>query len=334
VRHPAGRPDERIIRPARNPLEWDKLNLKYRELIASSKTQGPADGLKKNRFVFSLVLTGLIFLVEFAGGFWTGSLALLSDSAHVFLDVFALGLSYFAIRAASLPPNDRHTYGYHRLQVLAALANGATLLLIAVEILREAWSRFRHPAPVSAGPMLAIAVVGLVVNLVVAFALRKHDRDDLNTHSAFLHVIGDAAASVGVIGAGVAILITGAVWLDPLVSALIGLLILFSSGRVLKESVHVLAEGMPEGMTTTGITDVLLRVSGVTEVHDLHVWTVAPGYIALSAHVVIHDQALSRTAGVMAALKESLRKEFNIRHTTIQFECGNCGQGTSSCPQP
>jgi cobalt-zinc-cadmium efflux system protein len=308
--------------------------LKNHALFASSKTPGHADRLKENRFVFSLVLTGLIFLVEFVGGFWTGSLALLSDSAHVFLDAFALGLSYLALRAASLPPNDRHTYGYHRLQVLAALANGATLLLIAVEILREAWSRFRHPAPVSAGPMLAIAVVGLAVNLVVALALRKHDRDDLNTRSAFLHVLGDAVASIGVIGAGLAILITGAVWLDPLVSVLIGLLILFSSGRVLKESIHVLAEGMPKGMTATVITDVLRRVSGVIEVHDLHVWTVAPGYIALSAHVVIDDQALSRTDGIMTALKDILGKDFNIRHTTIQFECGNCGQGTASCPQP
>lgn len=308
--------------------------MKNHALFASSKTPGHADRLKENRFVFSLVLTGLIFLVEFVGGFWTGSLALLSDSAHVFLDAFALGLSYLALRAASLPPNDRHTYGYHRLQVLAALANGATLLLIAVEILREAWSRFRHPAPVSAGPMLAIAVVGLAVNLVVALALRKHDRDDLNTRSAFLHVLGDAVASIGVIGAGLAILITGAVWLDPLVSVLIGLLILFSSGRVLKESIHVLAEGMPKGMTATVITDVLRRVSGVIEVHDLHVWTVAPGYIALSAHVVIDDQALSRTDGIMTALKDILGKDFNIRHTTIQFECGNCGQGTASCPQP
>ena len=310
------------------------MDLKNGKLFASSEPQGHTLKLKENRFVFSLVLTGLIFLVEFMGGFWTGSLALLSDSAHVFLDAFALGLSYFAIRAAALPPNDRHTYGYHRLQVLAALANGATLLLIAVEILREAWSRFRHPAPVSAGPMLAIAVVGLAVNLVVAFALRKHDRDDLNIRSAFLHVIGDAAASVGVIGAGLAILITGAVWLDPLVSVLIGLLILFSSGRVLKESVHVLAEGMPEGMTATGIKDVLRRVSGVSEVHDLHVWTVAPGYIALSAHIVIDDQAISQTVEIMAALKESLEKDFNIRHTTIQFECGSCGQGTASCPKP
>lgn len=300
----------------------------------SSEPRGHTPTLKENRFVFSLVLTGLIFLVEFVGGLWTGSLALLSDSAHVFMDAFALGLSYLALRAASLPPDDRHTYGYHRLQVLAALANGATLLLIAVEIMREAYGRFRHPAPVSAGPMLVIAIVGLAVNLVVVFVLRKHDRDDLNTRSAFLHVLGDAVASIGVIVAGLSILITGAVWLDPLVSVLIGLLILFGSGRVLKESVHVLAEGVPGGMTATGITNVLRRVSGVIEVHDLHVWTVAPGYIALSAHVVIDDQALSRTAEIMAALKDILGKDFNIRHTTIQFECGDCGQGTLSCPQP
>lgn len=290
--------------------------------------------LKESRFVFSLVLTGLIFLVEFVGGLWTGSLALLSDSAHVFMDAFALGLSYLALRAASLPPNDRHTYGYHRLQVLAALANGATLLLIAVEIMREALSRFRHPAPVSAGPMLALAVVGLAANLVVAFVLRKHDRDDLNTRSAFLHVLGDAVASIGVIAAGVAILFTGAVWLDPLVSVIIGLLILAGSGRVLKESVHVLAEGVPRGMTATGIKDAVRRVPGVLEVHDLHVWTVAPGYVALSAHVVVSDQALSQTASIMTAIKDQLEKDLNIRHTTIQFECGNCGQGTTASPLP
>lgn len=300
----------------------------------ASETQGHSHEPKENRFVFSLVLTGLIFLVEFAGGLWTGSLALLSDSAHVFMDAFALGLSYLALRAASLPPNDRHTYGHHRLQVLAALANGATLLLIAVEIMREAYGRFRHPAPVSAGPMLTIAVVGLAANLIVAFVLRKHDRDDLNTHSAFLHVLGDAVASIGVIVAGLFILVTGAVWLDPLASVLIGLLILFGSGRLLKESVHVLAEGVPRGMTATGIVNAMRRVPGVIEVHDLHVWTVAPGYVALSVHVVVGDQALSRTSEIMAALKDNLEKDLNIRHTTIQFECGDCGQGTVACTQP
>jgi cobalt-zinc-cadmium efflux system protein len=287
--------------------------------------------LKENRFILSLVLTGLIFLVEFFGGFWTGSLALLSDSAHVFMDVFALGLSYLAIRAAKLPPDDKHTYGYHRMQVLAALFNGATLFLIAFEILRAAWDRFHNPEPVLAGPMLTIAVVGLLVNLIVAFTLSRHDHDDLNTRSAFLHVLGDALASVGVIAVGVILLFVNWNWLDPLVSVLIGLLILFSSGRVLKESIHILAEGMPAGMTATDIANAMSKVVGVSEVHDLHVWTVSPGYIALSAHITIDDQILSQTADLMSALKKTLNEKFEIQHTTIQFECGNCGQGVVAC---
>jgi len=289
--------------------------------------------IKENRFILALALTGLIFLVELIGGFWTHSLALLSDSAHVFMDAFALGLSYLAIRAAKLPADDKHTYGFHRMQVLAALTNGATLFLIAFEILREAWNRFQNPEAVQAGPMLVIAVIGLVVNLVVAFTLSKHDHDDLNTRAAFLHVLGDAVASVGVIAVGVILLFVNITWLDPLVSVLIGVLILFSSGRVLKESVHILAEGMPEGMTATTIAEIMLKVPGVSQVHDLHVWTVAPGYIALSAHVTIDDQSLSQTTEVLSALKETLHESFEIEHTTIQFECGNCGQGLVTCPE-
>ncbi len=290
--------------------------------------------IKENRFVLALALTGLIFLVELIGGFWTHSLALLSDSAHVFMDAFALGLSYLAIRAAKLPADDKHTYGFHRMQVLAALTNGATLFLIAFEIMRQAWDRFRNPEAVLAGPMLVIAVIGLVVNLVVAFTLSRHDHDDLNTRAAFLHVLGDALASVGVIAVGVILLFVNWTWLDPLVSVLIGLLILFSSGRVLKESVHILAEGMPEGMTATAIAEAMQKVPGLSQVHDLHVWTVAPGYIALSAHITLADQALSQTSEVMSALKEVLHEGFEIQHTTIQFECGNCGQGLVACLEP
>jgi cobalt-zinc-cadmium efflux system protein len=290
-----------------------------------------ANGIKENRFVLALALTGLIFFAEFIGGFWTHSLALLSDSAHVFMDAFALGLSYLAIRAARWPADDKHTYGYHRMQVLAALTNGATLCLIAFEILREAWNRFQNPETVSAGPMLIIAIIGLLVNLLVAFSLSSHDHDDLNTRSAFLHVLGDALASVGVIAVGVILLFVNWTWLDPLVSVLIGVLILFSSGRVLKESVHILAEGMPDGMSASAIADAIKKVSGVCQVHDLHVWTVAPGYIALSAHVTIDDQALSLTSPMMTSIKEILHQEFEIHHTTIQFECGSCGQGAVLC---
>lgn len=288
----------------------------------------------RKKLGLSIALTGLIFVAEFSGGLWTGSLALLSDSAHVFMDVFALGLSYLAVRAAALPADDRHTYGYHRMQVLAALANGATLLLISFEILKESISRFQNPQPVMAGPMLAIAVIGLVVNVIVALVLREHDHDDLNTRAAFLHVLGDALASVGVIGAGVAILVTGKPWIDPLVGVLISLLILFSSGRLLKETIHILAEGIPDGMTASGVAATIISVPGVAEVHDLHIWTVSPSYIALSGHVLLEDQNLSQTEQIMDELKRKLDAQYKIKHTTIQFECVNCGQGNVACIQP
>jgi len=199
--------------------------------------------------------------------------------------------------------------------------------IIAFEILREARERWQQPQPIQAGPMLVIAVVGLIVNIIVAYVLHEHDHDDVNTRSAFLHVVGDTLASVGVIGAGVVILFTGWMWFDPLVSALIGLLILVSAGRLLKETVHILVEGMPDGMTASAVADAMRVAPGVGEVHDLHVWTVAPGYVALSAHVLLADQALSQTADVMAALKQTLREQFGIEHTTIQFECAACAQG-------
>jgi len=294
-------------------------------------TESCSHAVKSRRFVFALSLTGLIFLVEFFGGLWTGSLALLSDSAHVFMDFFALSLSYLAIRAAQLPADDRHTYGYHRMQVLAALVNGATLLLISFEIMREAWSRLQNPQPVLAGPMLLIALVGLGVNLVVAFALHRHDHDDLNTRSAFLHVIGDALASVGVIAVGVVLLFVNWTWLDPLVSFLIALLILVSSGRVLKDSIHILAEGMPSGMSAQVVAENMRRMAGVQEVHDLHVWTVSPGYIALSAHVTVADRSLSQAAEIIHSLKAMLAEKFKIHHTTIQLECESCSQGKVLC---
>lgn len=285
-----------------------------------------ADKNSKKLFL-SIILTGLIFIVELAGGFWTGSLALLSDSAHVFMDVFALGLSYLAIRVATLPANDRHTYGYHRMQVLAALANGVLLLIISFEILREAFIRFQNPEPVVAGPMLVIAIIGLIVNVIVALVLREHDHDDLNTRSAFLHVLGDALASVGVIVAGIAIFFTGQLWIDPLVSVVISVLILVGSGRLLLETVHILAEGMPDGMTATGVAETINEIVGVAEVHDLHIWTVSPGYIALSSHVILEDRTLSETEKIMSEIKKELFSKYKIEHTTIQFECISCGQG-------
>lgn len=302
----------------------------------------PNNGVEK-RFLISITLTALILVAEIIGGLWTGSLALLSDAAHVFMDIFALGLSFLALRLSALPADDRHTYGYHRLEVLAALANGLTLGVIAIGIFGEAIQRWQNPEPIKSGEMLIIAVIGLVVNLIVAFVLGGHDhdhdeaahgREDVNVKSAFLHVVGDAVSSVGVIAAAVLIGLTGALWIDPLMSMLIGAIILFSSGRVLKSSLHILVEGVPEGLSVTKLGQAMAGVLGVTEVHDLHVWSLCSGHVALSAHVVVSDQLLRDTNPVMSELKQRLQSDFGIEHTTIQFECAACGQGSALTARP
>jgi cobalt-zinc-cadmium efflux system protein len=214
--------------------------------------------------------------------------------------------------------------------VIAALVNGVGLVVIALEIFRSAIERFQNPEPVLAGPMLIIALIGLAVNVTVALVLRPHgdhDHDDLNTRAAFLHVLGDTLASVGVILAGILILYTEQQWIDPLVSLLISLLIMFSAGRLLLKTVHILVEGMPEGMRASDVAEAMQNVDGVVQIHDLHIWTVSPGYIALSAHVVLTDQMLSQSEGVMEKLKSLLSSQYQIDHTTIQFECEICGQG-------
>ena len=188
-------------------------------------------------------LTAVTLAAEVFGGFWTNSLALLSDAAHVFLDLFALVLSLAAIKLATLPASDRHTFGYHRSEVFASFINGLTVFLMAIGILYEAWLRCASPEEIKSLPMLLIAAIGLVMNLLAAGALHSHSHDDLNVRSAFLHVIGDAAASVGVIIGGVVMYYTGWYLLDALISVAIGLLILAGAGRVLRDSVHILMEG-------------------------------------------------------------------------------------------
>jgi len=300
----------------------------------------------ENRFILSMLLTVAILIAEVIGGYWTGSLALLSDAAHVLMDVFALGLSYLALRLSALPADDRHTYGFHRLEVIAALINGITLGAIAFGIFTESWHRWLNPQPVKSMEMLVFAVAGLVVNLVVVFVLGgrnhdheegegevEHERDDLNVHSAFLHVVGDAVSSVGVIVAAGVIWYTGWQWVDPLMSVFIGILILFSSWRVLRNSLHILVEGVPEGLSLERIGQAMQNVANVQEVHDLHVWSICSGHIALSAHIITANQPPAEGDGIMADLKKRLA-HFGIEHTTIQFECAACGQGANLTATP
>jgi cobalt-zinc-cadmium efflux system protein len=284
-----------------------------------------------------------VLVAEVVGGIWTGSLALLSDAAHVFMDIFALGLSYLALRLSRLPANDSHSYGYHRLEVLAALVNGVSLAIISLWIWGEAIQRFQNPQDIRSLEMLVIASIGLAVNLVVAFVLggqahqhaqgEEHhhpsaetipQRQDLNLRSAYLHVIGDAISSVGVILAGILVAATGWRWVDPTISVLIGALILGSAYRVTRSSLHILIEGTPEGLSIDAVLIAMRQVPGVVEVHDLHVWSICSGNVALSAHIIPEKNAELP----LAALQEVLHREFGIHHTTIQADAGsggNCG---------
>ncbi|MBT7781567.1 MAG: cation transporter [Anaerolineae bacterium] len=302
----------------------------------------PDTGIEK-RFLISIFVTLLILLAEVIGGYWTGSLALLSDAAHVFMDVFALILSFVALKLSARPADDTHSFGYHRLEVLAALINGLTLVYISFEIFHESWLRWQEPQAIKSVELMIIASIGLIANLFVAFVLgghahshnhddhahgekgHTHEQEDLNVKSAYLHVIGDALASVGVVVAGIIIYFTDWTWIDPLMSVAIGILILFSSWRLLKGSFHILIEGVPEGMSSSEIAEALEKHEGVKEIHDLHVWSICSGHIALSAHAVLEENAAY--GKTMSALKECLLYDYGIEHTTIQFEEGSCGQG-------
>jgi cobalt-zinc-cadmium efflux system protein len=287
-----------------------------------------ANQILQRRFALSLCISALIFVTEFVGGFWTGSLALLSDSAHVFLDFFALAFSYIALRVSTLPADDRHTYGWHRLEVFAGLANGITLFAITIAILYEAWQRIQTPITVHSGEMLIIAVIGLIANIITAQLLKNHQQHDLNIHSAFLHVVGDALSSIGVIIGGMIMLFTGWAIIDPIISVVICIFLFMGSWRVLRSSIHILFEGTPEGIKLSEVVCAIAEVEGVRNVHDLHIWSICSGYPALSVHICADFDGT--TDKRMSTIKNVLQKRFGIEHTTIQFESVNCGQGSNT----
>lgn len=294
----------------------------------------------ERRFILSMSLTALILVAEVIGGLWTGSLALLSDAAHVFMDIFALALSFLALRLSARPPDDRHSFGYHRLEVLAALANGLTLVVIALGIGWESVERWQNPQPIRSGEMLIIAVIGMIVNILVALILGSHDHkdepehahlNDLNVRSAFLHVVGDAISSLGVILAAIIISLTGAQWVDPLASLLIAVLIFISAFRVTRSALHILIEGVPEGLSIEAVARTIQTAPGVAEVHDLHIWNICSGHISLSAHVTLQSEAAPENQSTLAAIRQRLHEQFNIEHTTLQLEEIRCSQAEAGC---
>lgn len=283
-------------------------------------------GQDAGRLRFAILLLSATLAAELAGGLLTHSLALLADAGHVFMDLFAMGISLGAMRLARLPATSRKTFGWHRLEVLAALLNGALLTVLALSLFREAWLRSRDPMEILAGPMLVVAVAGLAINVLIAFRLHGHHAHDLNVRSAYLHVLGDTAASVGVVAAAVVIRFTGWTLIDPLISACIGVLILVGSVRLVLKAGHILVEGVPSRLSLHAVAEAIAEIQGVNNVHDLHIWTVCSHIVSLSCHIHIDPGTPAHHDGMVRAVADMLWRRFCILHATIQVDYESCSE--------
>jgi cobalt-zinc-cadmium efflux system protein len=276
------------------------------------------------RLALSLSLTAIFVLVEVTAGIWGNSLALLTDAAHNFTDVIALGLSWYALRIAMKPAHAGKTFGYHRVGILVALINSTTLILIAAGIFYEAWHRLINPPEVDSTLLIGVGALAFIINLVTAWMVKEGSEHDLNMRSAFLHLMGDVMSTLGAVIAGIAIAFTGWNWLDPLVSVLIGAFILVNAWSVLKQTIHILLESTPENIDMTEMVKNLRKVDGVLDIHDLHVWSISENLRMLSAHVVIEDISIGEGVGIQHNINELLAHGYNIQHATLQLECEGC----------
>lgn len=286
--------------------------------------------INKQGLVITFVITFVIMIAEIIGGVVSNSLALLSDAGHMFTDTFALGLSLWAIKMAQKPATHHKTYGYHRLEILAALANGLLLILISIGIFYEAYQRFINPPEIKSGLMLIVAIIGLAGNFIGIIVLQKSSQNNLNIRGALLHMLGDTLSSLGVIIGGVFIMFTGWKIVDPVVSILISGVIIHSALQLIFESGEVLLEAVPRGLVLQDLVAEVMKVEGVKDFHDLHIWSITSGLHALSGHILIADQQVSAGTAILREVEEILERKFGITHTTLQLECAACGEG--ECP--
>ena len=276
------------------------------------------------RLSISLVITLIFVFLEAAAGIFSNSLALLTDAAHNLTDVIALALSWFAIRVTTRPSNERKTYGYHRVGILVALANSTTLVLISLGIFYEAYHRFINPPEVQSNILIGVGLIAVVINIVTAMLVHKGSESDLNLRSAFLHLMGDVLSTIGAVIAGVIIYFTGANWLDPLVSVLIGFLILYNAWGILRDAIDILLEAKPRDIDAVKLVDDVMQVDGVLGVHDLHIWSITQNLRTMSAHVLTNDLPISSGADIQRQINEIVYHRYNISHATLQLECVNC----------
>jgi cobalt-zinc-cadmium efflux system protein len=278
----------------------------------------------RRRLSFALVATALVAVLEFWGGSASRSLALTGDATHVCMDVVALALALVAVIGASRPADPRRTFGYGRVEVLGALVNGTILLVATVAIVYFAVRRFAAPVEPRAALMTLVAGIGLLVNAGVGLSLRAQSKRNINVRAALFHVFGDALGAVAVIVGGIAIGLTHLAWIDPLLSLFVAAIIVVGVIRLLRDATNVLLESVPSDIDSAALAQHLKAIGGVTGVHDLHVWSIASGSHALSAHVALDDRRISEATSVLREIDECLRTHFGITHVTIQFECESC----------
>ena len=275
----------------------------------------PGSGVMAGAVAASLLLVA----VELTGGVMGHSIALISDAVHNLTDVPSLAIAWIAMRVAERPANDEKTFGYHRVGTLAAFINAIILVLISGFLFYEAWQRFRHPEPVHVGIMMVISMVALVINSGITLAVVR-GRHDLNMRAIFIHNLGDALSNIAILVGALVIRATAAQWLDPLLGAAIGAMVLWSSIGILREASHILLEGLPRGMELETVAKTILATSGAQEVHDIHIWTLGTDLYALSCHVRIPDMHLDQCEDLLQKIRAKLADDYKISHTTIQFE--------------
>jgi len=289
------------------------------------KSDDKAYASTQSSMLIVLSITSVVMIAEIIGGLLANSLALLSDAGHMLTDILALALSIIAMRFAQRPPTASKTFGFYRLEILAAFFNGILLLFISFYIFYEAYQRLVHPEEIKGLFMLVVAVIGLLANGVGIVILRKSALRNLNVKSAFFHIVGDTISSGGVIVGGLIILYTGWYIVDSLIGVFIGILILRGAYSLVRESVDIFLEATPKDINVEKMLDDLHKIEGVKDIHHLHLWTITSGVYAMSAHFLIKDLLVSRSAQILRKIETLLQSKYNMEHTTIQFESESCG---------
>jgi len=301
-------------------------------MVTHSHTEDRTNAGRPLRITLVVVL--VVMVAEVIGGLLSNSLALLGDAGHMLTDALALGLSLFAITMARRPATSRRTFGYHRTEIMAALANGVVLILVSAYIFYEAYQRFFEEPTINSPIMLTVAVIGLVANIIGMLVLQRSSKGSLNIRAAFWHIIGDTLSSVGVIIAGIIIIFTGWTVVDPILACVIGVVILWGAFRIVKEATDVLLESVPAGINLQAVEDAMKTIEGVVDSHDVHIWTITSGIYALSAHVKVDDLMVSQSNELIVTINEMLEHKFKITHVTLQLECDACSSEEGTCSLP